>query len=115
MLHLLWLLSLPFAAMMLFLPGSLLLKISAFSAASLLGGWGLILFSRQKKQLYALQQAQRECDALKENIQNQQRISGQEVSKLKEIVGSSKKQLEEASKYEQVLNQQPIGLTLPPK
>ena len=112
MLHLLWLLSLPFAAMMLFLPGSLLLKISAFSAASLLGGWGLILFSRQKKQLYALQQAQRECDALKENIQNQQRISGQEVSKLKEIVGSSKKQLEEASKYEQVLNQQPIGLIL---
>ena len=112
MLHHLWLLSLPFAALTLFLPGSLFLKISALIAAALLGGWGLALFSRQKKYLNTLQQAQKECASLRENTQTQQRISGQEMSKLKEIIGSSKKQLEEAGKFEKVLNEQPIGLIL---
>jgi len=112
MLHLMWLLSLPFAVILLFMPGSLTVKIFALIAASLLGTWGLILFLKQKKLLEAIQKAQKENVLLKENSQNQQRINGQENVKLKEIIESSKRQIEEANKYQQILNEQPTGLVL---
>lgn len=112
MLHLLWLLALPFAVIMLILPGSLFIKIMGLAAVALLGVWASVLFFQKRKQEGIIQHMQKASNVFKENNQNQQRISGQEISKLKEIIESSKKQLEEAGKFERVLNEQPVGLIL---
>lgn len=112
MLHLMWLLSLPFVAVLLFLPGSVLIKTCALVAAALLGGWGLILSVKQRGFVEAARKMQKDNSLLRENSQNQQRISSQETVKLKEIIENSKKQIEEISKFQHILNDLPTGLVL---
>ncbi len=112
MLHLLWLLALPFLAVMLFLPGSLFIKLAGLLSTLLLSVWGGALASRQKKLLDDIQRMQRDNSTLKEGGQNQLRINSQENSRLKELIEASRKQLDEAGKFQTIVNDQPVGLVL---
>lgn len=112
MLNLLWLLSLPFAVIMYFIPGSLSAKLMGLTAFVFLGSWGIVLAIKLKKQENELLQAKNENASLKDNVQNQQKTNNQEYIKLKEKFENAKKQLDEASKFQEIVNSQPIAVLI---
>jgi PAS domain S-box-containing protein len=97
---------------MLYQPGSLISKASGLLAAILLIIWGIILAGKNRKNQKAIHELQVEKASFKDSLQNQQKLGSQETFRLKEIIESSKKQLEEAGKFQRIVNEIPVGLVL---